>query len=129
MDTFWKILAAAMLTVILSLTMEKRDLAVLLVLAGCCIAAVGAMGYLEPVLDLVAEIESMIPVEQNTLRILVKAAGIGLVTEIASTVCADGGAGSLGKMLQFLGSAMILYLSIPVFQSLLALIREILVQA
>ena len=66
MDTFWKILAAAMLTVILSLTMEKRDLAVLLILAGCCIAAVGAMGYLEPVLDLVAEIESMIPVEQNT---------------------------------------------------------------
>lgn len=118
-----------MLTVILSLTMEKRDLAVLLILAGCCIAAVGAMGYLEPVLDLVAEIESMIPVEQNTLRILVKAAGIGLVIEIASTICADGGAGSLGKMLQFLGSAMILYLSIPVFQSLLALIREILVQA
>lgn len=129
MDTFWKILAAAMLTVILSLTLEKRDFSTLLILAGCCVAAVGAMEYLEPVLDLVSEIENMIPVEQSTLKVLLKAAGIGLVTEIGSTICTDGGAGSLGKMLQFLGSVMILYLSIPIFQSLLTLIREILVQA
>lgn len=129
MDNFWKILAAAMLTVILSLTMEKRDLSVILILAACCMAAIGAISYLEPVMDLVSEIESMISLEQSTLKILIKAAGIGLVTEIGSTICADGGAGSLGKMLQFLGSAMILYLSIPVFQSLLTLIREILMQA
>lgn len=60
------------------------------------------------------------------LGILLKAVGIGLVSEIAGLVCTDAGNGSLGKTLQMLGSAVILYLSLPIFTAMLELIREIL---
>ena len=60
------------------------------------------------------------------LGILLKAVGIGLVSEIAGLVCNDAGNGSLGKTLQMLGSAVILYLSLPIFTAMLELIREIL---
>lgn len=60
------------------------------------------------------------------LGILLKAVGIGLVSEIAGLVCTDAGNGSLGKALQMLGSAVILYLSLPIFTAILELIREIL---
>ena len=47
-----------------------------------------------------------------------------MVTELSATVCLDAGRGAMGKILQFLGSAVVLSLSIPVFRELLTMIRE-----
>jgi hypothetical protein len=41
-------------------------------------------------------------------------------------VCADAGNASLGKVLQILASAVILWLSLPVFTALIELIQKIL---
>ena len=81
---------------------------------------------LEPVLDFLRELETLGDLQGDMLGILLKAVGIGLVSEIAGLVCTDAGNGSLGKTLQMLGSAVILYLSLPIFTAMLELIREIL---
>lgn len=128
MDSFWKATAAILLTVILVLAVGKqeKDISVLLSMAVCCLAGVVAISYLEPVVDLMWELGELGEVSGNTLSILMKAVGIALVSEIAGMLCNDAGSGSLGKMLQMLGSAAILYLSIPIFRALLTLIQEIL---
>ena len=126
MELFWKASAAVLLTVVLVLALQKREISLLLVLAVCCMTAAAAMSYLEPVVDLLRELEDMMQMDQGMLSTLMKAAGIGLVAEIGSLICSDGGSGSLGKTLQILGAAGILFLSVPLFQSLLNLIREIL---
>ncbi len=128
MDGFWKAAAAILLTVILALAVGKqeKDISVLLSMAVCCLAGVVAISYLEPVVDLMRELGELGEVSGNTLGILMKAVGIALVSEIAGMLCSDAGNGSLGKMLQMLGSAAILYLSIPIFRGLLTLIQEIL---
>ena len=77
-------------------------------------------------LDFLRELEALGDLQGDVLGILLKAVGIGLVSEIAGMVCSDAGNGSLGKTLQMLGSAAILYLSLPVFSALLELVREIL---
>ena len=119
MSLFWKAAAAVLLAVVLGLSLGKqKDIGVLLTMAVCCMVAMIAISYLEPVLDFLRELE--------TLGILLKAVGIGLVSEIAGLVCTDAGNGSLGKTLQMLGSAVILYLSLPIFTAMLELIREIL---
>ncbi len=128
MELFWKASAAVLLTVVLVLALQKREISLLLVLAVCCMTAAAAMSYLEPVVDLLRELEDMMQMDQGMLSTLMKAAGIGLVAEIGSLICSDGGSGSLGKTLQLLGAAGILFLSVPLFQSLLNLIREILGQ-
>lgn len=128
MDEFWKATAAILLTVILILAVGKqeKDISVLLGMAVCCLAGVIAISYLEPVVDLLRELGQLGEVSDSTLGILMKAVGIALVSEIAGMLCSDSGSASLGKMLQMLGSAAILYLSIPIFRGLLTLIQEIL---
>ena len=123
MSLFWKAAAAVLLAVVLGLSLGKqKDIGVLLTMAVCCMVAMIAISYLEPVLDFLRELE----MQGDMLGILLKAVGIGLVSEIAGLVCTDAGNGSLGKTLQMLGSAVILYLSLPIFTAMLELIREIL---
>ena len=120
-------LAWVLLAVVLGLSLGKqKDIGVLLTMAVCCMVAMIAISYLEPVLDFLRELETLGDLQGDMLGILLKAVGIGLVSEIAGLVCTDAGNGSLGKALQMLGSAVILYLSLPIFTAMLELIREIL---
>ena len=128
MGYFWKATAAVLMAVILGLALEKqgKDFSVILTLAVCGMAVSAAFLYLEPVLDFLWELEAMADLREDMLGILLKAVGIGLVAELASVICTDGGNASLGKQMQLLGSAVILYISLPVFRSLLQLIQRIL---
>ena len=130
METFWKAAAIVLITVILGLALGKqeKDIATVLTLTGCCILRIFAVSYLEPVLDLLQELESVGQLQSGMLGILLKAVGIALTAEISAMICSDAGNNSLGKTLQMLGSAVIVYLSIPIFQAFLTLIREILGQ-
>ena len=130
MDTFWKAAAAVLLAVVLVPTVAKteKDISMLLTMAVCCLVAAAAFSYLEPVLYLLWELKTLGDLSGEMLGILMKAVGIGLVAEIAGMICADAGNGSLGKTLQILASAAILYLSIPLFQAFLTLVQEILGQ-
>lgn len=128
MTVFWKVVAAVLLAVILGLAIGKteKDLAALLTIAVSCMACMIVMSYLEPVLDFLHELEAMGNFAEGILGILLKSVGIALVVELAGMICKDAGNGSLAKTLQILGSSLILYLSVPVFRSLLTLIRDIL---
>lgn len=128
MGMFWKAAGAVLIAVVLGLALGKqeKDFSMLLTLTVCCMVMVIAVTYLEPVLDFLRELEALGDLQGDILGILLKAVGIGLVAEIAGMVCADAGNGTLGKQLQLLGSAAILYLSIPIFSALLSLIQEIL---
>lgn len=128
MELFWKAAAAALIAVVLGLALGKqgKDFSILLIVAVCAMTAVIVLTYLEPMLDFLRELESLGDLQGDMLGILLKAVGIGLVAEIAGMICSDAGNASLGKTLQMLGSAAILYLSIPIFNAFLKLIQEIL---
>lgn len=128
MDAFGKAAAAVLIAVILALMLDghAKDFSVILTIAVC--AAVGAMAAanLEPVFELLRELESVGGMQGDMLGILLKAVGIGIAGELIGTICADAGKGSLGKSLQLFGSAAILSLSVPMFRALLGAIRQIL---
>lgn len=128
MSDFWKATAAVLITVFLSLAIGKqeKDISVLLAMVVSCMSAMIAISYLIPVLDFLRELEAVGNLQNGMLSILLKAVGIGLVAELARLICEDAGCGSLGKSLQLLGSATILYLSVPVFRTLLTLLQDIL---
>lgn len=128
MTEFWKAAAMILIAVVLGLAVGKqeKDISVLLTMAVCCMTAMIAVSYLEPVLDFLWELESVGNIQKGFLGILLKAVGIALIAEVAGMICSDAGNGSLGKTLQMLGSVVILYLSMPIYNALLTLIREIL---
>lgn len=128
MALFWKAAAGGLLTVVLCLALGKtgKDMGTLLSMAVCCMVAMIVISYLEPVMDFMRELEELGDLQGDMLGILLKAMGIGLIAEIAGMVCTDAGNSSLGKTLQMLGGAVVLWLSIPIFRALLELIQQIL---
>ena len=128
MDLFLKCCAGGLVTVIVFLTIDKKgkEMGILLTMAGCCLICVGALHYLEPVMDYVDKLEDLGALNGALMGILLKGAGIGMLTEIASLICVDAGNSALGKSIQLLGSGAILWLSVPLFQALLDLLQRIL---
>lgn len=127
MVQFWKAAAAVLITIILVLSLEKqgKDIGILLTVAVCCMVGISFFTLLEPVISFLYELQNLTYMDVGTVKLLFKLVGIGLTAEISSVICADAGCASLGKSLQLLASALILYMSIPVFQSLIDVIRDI----
>ena len=128
MELFFKTAAAALVTAVLTLAVsrQEKDFGLLLTMAGCAMGGMVLLYFLEPVLDFLFTLQALGDLTGDMLRILIKAVGVGLVAEIAGMVCTDAGNASLGKTLQLLGAAVILWLSLPVFQMLMDLMTRIL---
>lgn len=128
MELYWQGAAAVLLAVILGLALGKqgKETGLLLTLAVCCMVACVAIAYLEPVIDFVRELRDIGQLDDEMLQILLKAVGIGLIGEISSLICTDAGNAALGKALQLLTAAAILWLSLPLLTGLLELVQEIL---
>lgn len=126
MGLYWKAAAAALLAVVMTLMLQRQELGILLGMAACVLVVLAAAEYLQPVTELLASLKTMGELDGELMTVLLKTAGIGLTTEIASLICTDSGNASLGKGLQLLGTVVILWLSIPLFHGLLELIQEIL---
>lgn len=128
MELFMKAAGAALIASILGLALSKqaKDMQVLLIIAGCCMVAGIAATYLRPVLELLSELQTLGNLNSELTEILIKAAGVGLLSELACMICNDAGNASLGKTVQLMGSAVVLYLAIPVFRGLIELVQGIL---
>ena len=128
MELFMKAAGGALIASILGLALSKqaKDMQILLIIAGCCMVAGIAASFLRPVLELLGELQALGDLNSQMTRIVIKAAGMGLVSELACMVCNDAGNASLGKTVQLMGSAAVLYLAIPVFRGLIELVQGIL---
>ena len=128
MDGFFQAAGAVLVTVVLCLTVssQSKSFSALLSMGVCVMVLLLGLRYLEPVADFLAELESLGNLSSEMIKILLKTALISILTEITALLCADSGNGSLAQSLRIVGSAVILWLSLPVFQGLLDLVRQIL---
>lgn len=128
MGTFFQAAAGVLVASVLGLTIARqgKELTALLTIGVCCMVVIVAVSFLEPVIELLHQLESLGNLNGEMVQILFKVVGIGMVSEIAAMICKDAGNASMGKALQILGSAVILWLSLPVFNALLELVQQIL---
>ena len=128
MTLFLQITGALLLAVILVLVLKNngKEIGAVLAIGMCSMVAIGTLTYLRPVLEFMRTLESIGGLDKSMVEILLKVTGIGMITEIAALVCKDTGNESMGKSLHLLGSAVILYLSVPMFSALIELFQKIL---
>lgn len=128
MDQFVLISAGVLLTALLIVLLNKqgKDMGMLLTVAVCCMVLTAVVTYLEPVMDFVRELEAIGTLDSSMVRTLLKTVGISLVAEIAALICADCGNSALGKAVQILAVAAVLWLSLPLLRSLLVMIQKML---
>ena len=128
MDIFWKAIGGTLVATVFSLVLSKRnpDMGILLNLAVSTMLLLLGLGFLRPVLDFFRTLETVGALDPEKMGILTKAAGLGMVTQLASMLCQDAGNSALGKGLEMLGASAVLWVSLPLFSGLLELIQNIL---
>lgn len=128
MDLFFKAAGGVLVTAILTITLQKqgKDISIVLTIGACCMVVTAAMGFFEPVIAFFRQLQTLGQLDPEMLGILLKAVGISLTAEVASMICADSGNAALGKSLQILAAAVVLWISIPLLNSLLSLLQKIL---
>lgn len=128
MDVFIKCATGILIAVVLILTIAKqgKDISLLLTIFVCCMVLIAAVTYLQPVVDFLKRLQSIGQLDSNAITILLKSVGIGLLSEVTCLICTDSGNASLGKALQLLSTATILWISLPLLNELIELIDNIL---
>lgn len=126
-DVFLRCAAAAIVSVLLILTLRGKnvEIATVLSLVCCCIIGVSAASILSPVLDFLGKLERISLIDPEMITTLLKIVGIGMISELTMAVCSDSGNAAIGKMVQIASTALILYLSLPLFTALLELLERI----
>ena len=127
METFWKAIAVIILTVILGVTLGKteKDISVVLSVAACSIIMIIAMQYLEEVIAFLWQLSSKESEQIPSIKIILKITGVALVTELMTLVSSDAGNSSLGKAVEILGNAAILNLALPLLETFLTILQEL----
>lgn len=128
MSVFYKVLAGVIVTVVLGVFLAKsnKDYATLIIIAASCVIIIAAATYLQPVVDFIMRIKRRVDLDNDALDIVMKSVGVGVLTEITGMICIDAGYASLDKALKLVSCAVVLWLSIPLFESLLELLEIIL---
>lgn len=128
MSTVIKAICGILIAVILSQILAKqgKDFSLLLIIVVCCMVMTAATVFIEPVLDFFQRLQTLGQLNNDLIKILLKAVGIGVLTEMTVMICTDMGNSAMGKSLQLLATVTVLWLSIPIFEELLQLLESVL---
>ena len=128
MDIYLKVMAGVLIAAFLNILLAKqgKDVSMLLITVACCMVAVTAISYLQPVLRFCDRLIQTGRFNNNLLENLLKVTGIGIISQIVELICVDTGNQSLGKVLQILTVSVILCISVPILEEMLQLIERIL---
>jgi stage III sporulation protein AD len=128
MDGMVKAAAGALIAAMLGIILQRqgKEYSFVLVLGVSVMGVCLILGYMRPVISFLDELRVVGNLNSEVLKILFKAVGIGLISEISASICSDSGNASLGKMLQLLSTAVILWLALPILEQFMDLIVEVL---
>ncbi len=128
MISLFRIAALAISVSLLALTLNKQnaDLALLLTLGGCTAVAGWILVQAEPVLELFARLAGKTGLPGELTVPLFKATGLGMLTQISAAVCQDAGQSALAKLVELGGGILCIVVSLPLFESVLALVESML---
>jgi len=85
-----------------------------------------ALSFLHPIVSFLQKIQKIGNIDSDLYTVLIKAVGIGVLSELSALVCKDAGNASAGKALQILSAIVVLWISIPIFEKILSLLDKIL---
>ena len=120
-----KILSIAIISIFASMIIKKHnsDIALLITIVGAIIIFMSVYDYFR---ELVYEMLNISSNFDFIIEKVIKAIGIGYLTEFASDIADDSGSKTLSNSIVICGKILIVYISIPIikilFESILSLI-------
>lgn len=128
MDGYLQVVGLVVMSVVLSLILKQFHPAFSLVL--CLVTMVGLCIYgfttLKTVMSTLESLEALTGLNNDILSPVLKTALVGILTNMTSAVCNDSGQSGTGKMVEVCGSALAIYLSLPLISAVLDMLTEML---
>lgn len=127
MNSFFKAVSLCLICVVLWLTLSNfnKTFALLLSAAACCMVMGLAYTYLEPVLAFFRDLQNRALWNSDAAQIVIRATGIGVISELTAMLCTDSGNAALGKAVRTVAASAVMWLSLPMFRVLLELIDTV----
>ena len=104
----------------------KPELALVVTIAGSIILLLFALEIFRGSMDIFAEIAEATGLSATIVRTLLKMVGIGYIVEFSAGVLHDFGQDSLADKLIVCGKIVILVLAVPILESVLGLVSDLL---
>ena len=125
MDTYLKLLALVLSGCAAALLLQDSPFRFLSAL--CCVALCGILAaeLLEPVLYLIDQLTDMAGISRAVFGPVLKAAAIGVLSQMAGSFCRDASEGALAGAVELGGALAILYVSLPLFSAVLDLLETL----
>ena len=83
-------------------------------------------GRLGGILSVMEQIQTYFPVNEISVRTLLKIVGVSYIAEFASHVCRDAGYGAVGSQIEIFGKLTVLAVSMPILTALLETLNDFL---
>ena len=117
------VLCAALLAVLLRT--QRPELALCLCLGAGALVVVLLAQQLVPLVSSVRSMMETGGVSGVYLTVVLKAAGIALVTQLAADTCRDAGETALAVKAELVGRVLLLVLAVPLFEQILSLVTAL----
>lgn len=126
MESLLQVAVVGILTVIFTnlLRRKNQELAIVLSLCACVLIAVMLLNLADPVITFLKNLRNMAGLDSELMEPLLKTIGIGLLTQISSTVCADAGENAIAKLIEVCGGILALYVSLPLLEAVLEMMKS-----
>lgn len=127
MDTMFKLATLAILASILCLLLRQGEKPISLVLSllACTVIIGLALRFIRPAWEIVEQLQTLSGLDEEVTAPLLKAVGIGMLTQIAGCVCTDAGESSLAKAVELSGTVLAVYVSLPLLSAVLSLVETL----
>ena len=124
MDTLLQVAGLGLIAVLLGLVLKKGN--GVLALAACAAMTVSIVRLAEPVVSFLSELRQLAGLEPALLQPLLRTVGIGLLTQLTASVCADAGESTVARLIELCGSVLGIYTALPLLEAVLSLLRTML---
>lgn len=126
MEPFLTVAGVCLCAAILATALDRQDRVFAMglgLLAGAA-ALIAALKSLRPAAQLIEELSELSGLGGGQLLPLLKAVGVGVVTQIAADVCCEGGQNTLARIVELCGVLAAILLTVPLLRAALELIRQ-----
>lgn len=123
----FQLIGIAVVTAVAAILVKstKPELAVVITIAGSIILLLFVLEVFRGSISLFTDIAQATGLDATIVKTLLKMVGIGYLVEFSAGILNDFGQNSLADKLIFCGKILILVLAVPILESILALVGEL----
>ena len=109
-----------------AIKVQKPEMSMALSLAAGVTALVWSLPYVQGAVEGIKALAGGAGLGEGAMTVMLKAAGVALITEFAQQLCRDAGESALAGRVEFCGRAALLAMSVPLMSGLVTRLGQLL---